>query len=189
MRFAHEATGRWFPWSLQNWDNSAGSFKRAWRHIVNQFKAVGARKNVKFVWSNYVPRKGSYPGDKWVDYVGVTILNFGKEPGKKNRWRNMPGLVNRSVKLAKYFSKRPIMLSEVASNDRGGSKAAWIKDGYLKTYRNQPRVKAILYLDTDAVIAQRHPSWRLNLPSNGSALAAYAKIVRSRNAFKGHIPK
>ncbi len=188
VRFAHEATGRWFPWSLQNWNNSAASFKKAWRHIHKQFKAVGAIRHVKFVWSNYLPRKGAYPGDRYVDYVGVTILNFGKQAGKRNRWREMPGLVNRSVKLAKQFSKRPIMLSEVASNYQGGNKAAWIRKGYMKTYRSQPRVQAILYLDTEAVIAQKHPSWRLDLPSNGSALQAYANIAK-RRAFKGHIPK
>ena len=92
------------------------------------------------------------------------------------------------MKLAKAFSKRPIMLAEVASNHVGGNKAAWIKDGYLKTYQKQPRVKAILYLDTAAVTAQRHPSWRLNLPSNDSALRAYANIAK-RNPFKGRLPR
>ena len=184
VRFAHEATGKWFPWSLQNWGNSPAKFKKAWRRITEQFKAVGARKNVKFVWSNYVPRKGSYPGDRYVDYVGVTILNF----GSAKKWRSMPGLVNSAVKAAKSFSKRPIMLSEVASNHRGGNKATWLKNGYLNTYKKQPRVKAILYLDTAAVTAQRHPSWRLDLPSNGAALRAYANIAK-RNAFKGRLPK
>jgi hypothetical protein len=43
VRFAHEMNGNWFPWSLLNFDNSPATFQAAWRHIVRQFRAVGAR--------------------------------------------------------------------------------------------------------------------------------------------------
>jgi hypothetical protein len=189
VRFAHENAGGWFPWSLKNWSNNPAKFKRAWRHIVKLFRKERVfRRHVRFVWSNYLPRKKSYPGDKWVDYIGITILNFGAQ----KKWKPMPGQVRRGVRLAKKVSRRkPVMLAEVASHYKGGNKARWIRNGYLKTYRKFPKVKAILYLDTNQPAAQGrlgHPDWRLVQPPNGSALAAYANIAK-RKAFQGHIPK
>ena len=42
VRFAHEAAGPWFPWSIRKFDNSAANYKGAWRHLHKQFATVGA---------------------------------------------------------------------------------------------------------------------------------------------------
>ena len=176
VRFAHEAAGPWFPWSIRKFDNSAANYKGAWRHLHKQFATVGARKNALFIWSQYFPRKGTYPGDRYIDYIGFTVLNFGRHQkrinGKwvwKNKWRTAASQVNPAVKAVKSFSKRPILLMEVASSHLGGNKSRWLRQGYLKAYRQHPRIRGILYLDTSVpsnVRGQRHPDWRLVIGAN-----------------------
>ncbi len=183
VRPFHEATGTWFPWSIGRFDNTVQKYKAAWRHLHTQFQKVGARKHARFIWSNYTPRKGSYPGDKVINYVGFTVLNFGSQ----KKWRSMTSIVNNFVKRTKQFSKRPILITEVASHFRGGNKAKWLKGGYLKAYNKHPRIKGILYLDTNVPQrGQRHPDWRLVQPKNGSAVNAYRQLVNNPR-FKGKL--
>ena len=188
VRFAHEATGHWFPWSIGNNGNTVRNYKKAWRHIDKIFRQEGARKYTLFLWSNFLPKSKSYPGDKVVDYVGATIMNYGISGSEGKRdWTALPTKVSRVVSLARKFTRKPIFLAEVGSNHKGGNKAAWIKRGYNNVFKRFPRVKAILYLDTDEPHrAVAHPDWRLAMPRNGSAVRAY-RIVANSARFKGRL--
>ena len=183
VRFAHEATGHWFPWAIGKFDNTRKNYKAAWRHIDKLFRQVGARKYVRFMWSNVYPFAWAYPGNKVVDYVGITILNFGAQ----RKWKPMRPMVDKRVEQSLKFTKKPIILAEVASHYKRGSKAKWIRNGYLKAYRRQPKVEAIMYLDTNQPHQEMgHPDWRLVRPDDGSAMAAYAAIA-AKYKFQGHI--
>jgi len=184
IRFAHEQTGTWFPWGIGKFDNTKKNFKAAWRYVWREFKKVGALKYVRFLWSNVWPRRYAYPGDKYVDYVGLTILNFGWD---SKDWRPMDPMVNNRVKNASKFSKKPVILAEVASGDAGGSKARWIKQGYKKAYKKYPRIKGIMWLDTNEPhIEAGHPDWSLQVPADQSALAAYRGLA-AQGKFRGRI--
>ena len=185
VRFAHEATGKWFPWSISRTFNSMATYKAAWRHIDKLFRKVGARKYTRFLWSNLTPRPRSYPGDRYVDYVGATIMNYGTVRDK--RWRSLEGKVRKVTRQARRFTKKPVFLAEVGSNHKGGNKATWIRRGYLKTFAKYPKVKAIMYLDTDKPhLNVSHPDWRLVKPKDGSAVAAY-RAVAANPRFQGRI--
>ena len=125
VRFAHEMNGNWFPWSIGNHGNTPDSFVKAWRHVVSEVRSVGAR-NVKFLWSPYNAESGGYgpfyPGNAYVDYVGVTSLNWGNE-----RWRSLPDLLSRPMNVLRNVSRtsgnpqgKPVILPEVGSNHLGG---------------------------------------------------------------------
>ena len=188
VRFAHEATGHWFPWSVGRHGNTVKNYKKAWRHIDKIFRQVGARKYTRFLWSNFVPKPKAYPGDKYVDYVGATIMNYGKSGTEgKNGWVGLPKRVDRVAELARGFTKKPLFLIEVGSNHRGGDKAKWIRRGYNLVWKRFPKVKAIMYLDSDQPHkAQSHPDWRLVKPWDGSAVRAYRQVANS-GKFKGRI--
>ncbi|MFV2063624.1 MAG: glycosyl hydrolase, partial [Chloroflexota bacterium] len=51
LRFAHEANGTWFPWTVGVWDNTPYTFKKFWRYVWNIFKQEGALPYVDFLWS------------------------------------------------------------------------------------------------------------------------------------------
>jgi hypothetical protein len=193
VRFAHEMNGTWFPWSIGNHGNTPGSFVKAWRHVVSEFRAVGAR-NVKFLWSPYNAEAGGYvafyPGNAYVDYVGVTSLNWGNE-----RWRWLPDLLARPMQILRNVSRsgafpqgKPVILPEVGSNHLGGPKADWIRSGYAHAYKKYPTIRAMVYLDYNtAAITAGQPDWRLVMPEDGSAMSAY-RSISSKPIFRASFP-
>lgn len=183
VRWAHEASGNWFPWSIGKSGNTVANYKASWRRIDRIFRQVGARRYTKFVWSNLMPSRLHYPGHKYVDYIGATVMNY----GKARQWRSMNKVVTKVVARARKFSPKPIILAEVGSSHKGGNKAGWIKTGYVQVYNRFPQVKAIMYLDTNApALRVRHPDWRLVKPAGNSAVAAYRWLARSPK-FSGRI--
>jgi len=183
VRFAHEASGNWFPWSIGKAGNTVKNYKAAWRRIDRIFRQAGARNNTKFLWSNLMPSRRHYPGDRYVDYIGATVMNY----GKARQWRSMNKVVTKVVSRARKFSRKPIFLAEVGSSHRGGNKAGWIRTGYLQVYKRFPQVRAIMYLDSNApALRVKHPDWRLAKASGPSAVAAYRAIAKSPK-FRGRI--
>jgi hypothetical protein len=198
LRFAHEPNGHWYPWGLARLDNSPKRFKRAWRHIWGIFRSVGAT-NVKFLWNPIeegcagcqpnIRFDRFYPGNKYVDYVGINVFNW----SWGRRWQSLPRLLERPVRrLRQVTSKpwlprgKPVIVGEVASSHIGGNKAKWIRNGYARTYKRLAMVKAIVYLDVD-MRRSGHPDWRLLKPTDGSALRAYSSVA-AMSRFKGVIP-
>src|SRR6202043_2290562 len=49
LRFDHEMNGSWYTWSEQRSGNHPGDYVRAWRHVVDLFRSVGAG-NATWVW-------------------------------------------------------------------------------------------------------------------------------------------
>ena len=85
LRFAHEANGFWFAWGMGRFTNNPKNFKRAWRYVWRIFQDEGALAYVDFLWSVSKQRCPScnpfaqvYPGDRYVDYAGVTAFNWGR---------------------------------------------------------------------------------------------------------------
>jgi hypothetical protein len=183
LRYAHEATGYWFPWSVGRFDNTKENYKAAWRYVWKKFRQVGALRYVDFVWSTVFPYKWAYPGDKYVKYVGLTVLNF----GANRKWRDPGPLIDKRVRASKRITTRPIIIAELATDYLGGNKANWLKQAYVGSYKKHPSIWAIMYLDTDEPhrIADQ-PDWRLVKPDDGSALRMYQSIASSRR-FQGAI--
>jgi hypothetical protein len=85
IRFAHEMTGGYYPWS-----HDPGKYVLAWRHIVDLFRSVGA-KNAKFIFAPgeslfqsgdeaWLAQVQQYwPGPEHVDYIGTTMINLGRK--------------------------------------------------------------------------------------------------------------
>jgi Glycosyl hydrolase family 26 len=125
LRYAHEMNGTWYPWS-----HDPVAYRRAWRHIVRLFRRAGVR-NVRFVWSPnpslFLPFRPwlrsvrvYWPGRRYVDAVGSTMINFGGEKRYAVR-RFRPRL----RALHRRFRK-PVMLTEV--NTRYGGRVRWLRD-------------------------------------------------------------
>ena len=195
VRLAHEMNGTWFPWALTNFDNSPSRFVGAWRHVVRIFRNTGAR-NVRFLWSPF-QRCGTcssatyetfYPGNRYVDYVGVSALNWGDIA-----WTSLDGLVDESLadlrritRTARHPQGKPVILPEIASNHVGGDKAAWIRDGYAAVFTKWKAVRAMSYFDYDTTFAGQ-PDWRLVQPPEGTAFQAYQSLATQR-AFRASMP-
>ena len=189
VRMAHEPNVSVFPWGKGWFNNSAKRFRKAWKHVVDIFREEDV-DNIKFLWSvakqsckGCNPYKKWFPGNSYVDYAGLTGFNWGGYHGRK--WVSMVKAYTQPMKKFKQFTSKPIIVAETASSHKNGNKAKWIKKGYVAVHERWPRIKGILYLDSDEPHNQiGHPRWRLAKPNNGSAQAAYA-IISAKADFQG----
>jgi mannan endo-1,4-beta-mannosidase len=75
ISFGHEMNGNWYPWGTTG--TTPAEFVAAWRLIHAIFATAGA-SNVIWVWNpnvisaNNVPLQPYYPGDSYVDWIGIT---------------------------------------------------------------------------------------------------------------------
>lgn len=173
LRFGHEMNGDWYPWAEATNGNAAGEYIKAWRHVHRIFRSVGAR-NVDWVWSPNViypgstPLAGLYPGDRYVDWVGVDGYNWGtSQPGK--RWQPFEDLFDPTLAQVARITRKPLMLAEVASTELGGDKAAWIAD-FFAALKRRPQIRAFVWFNHD-----KETDWRIE--SSESARAAFAAGV------------
>jgi hypothetical protein len=165
--------GDWTPWSAGVNGNSAADYVRAWRHLHDVFGRAGA-VNVSWVWSPNVVFHGSsplrklYPGDAYVDWIGIDGYNWGTtRPG--GGWMGFERLFGPTLRQVRRLAHKPLMLSEVASAERGGDKAAWIS-GFFRGLNRNPDVLAFVWFDF-----AKETDWRFT--SSAAARGAFARGV------------
>jgi beta-mannanase len=191
LRFAHENNGYWYIWGNGRCTNTAKKFQKAWQHVWNIFRGkngVGAT-NVKFLYSVYGAKyvTADYPGNKYVDYLGLTALSWGPSVNKK--WQSLVNAMTPGMKALRQISKtKPIIAAEVgagyAPNCAKCDKAAWLSQGYPAVYAKWPQIIGIVYFDFD-MTGQSQPDWRLESPP--TALTAYQNLLKDPR-FEGTFP-
>jgi mannan endo-1,4-beta-mannosidase len=140
LRYAHEMNGFWYPWS-----RDAPSYRRAWRHVVRVVRS-GA-DNVRFVWSVnpslYVAKRSwarnlqSYwPGPRFVDVVGSTMINFG---GHKRY--AVHRFTPRLTTLWRVYRK-PVMITE--ANTQYYHRVLWLRN-LRQMLSEMPWLKAVAW--------------------------------------------
>lgn len=176
LRFAHEPNGDWYPWSPAG-GTSPATYVAAWRHVHDLFATKNVQ-NVRWIWAVNVPHDGSapiaalYPGDDYVDIVGVDGYNWGSTR-PWSRWQSPRELFESTLdEVGQLAPGRPVVITEVASAEAGGSKSDWIRDlvGYMD---NRPAVTAFIWFDHD-----KENDWRLT--STPESAAAMADVLRRR---------
>lgn len=148
LRFAHEFSNPWYGWS-SGYGNSKEDFIRAWRHVHGIFREEGAR-NVAWVWNPYLAADTAfYPGDEYVDWVGLDIFNFG--PVVENGWwMDFFTLLHGLYQPMQRFGK-PILIAETGTVGEGGNKAEWYRDLFRSLGAGSfPAVKALVLFDHPA---------------------------------------
>jgi hypothetical protein len=175
IRFAHEMNGNWDPWDRGVNGNSATSYIAMWRHVVTLFRQQGA-SNVQWVWApnvnyqNHFPFTDLYPGDAYVDWVGLDGYN-----GQSAGWASFADIFSSSYRALSALTTRPMMITETASFEGASSsaKAAWIRTAFLSTIPTAlPRVRAVIWFDRD-----KERDWRVQ--SSTASLAAWRAVVAS----------
>jgi hypothetical protein len=175
LRFAHEMNLLSSDWGPNKAGNTGSGYVDAWRHVVTLFREEGA-SNVEWVWAPNVDYGGRpftqfYPGDDYVDYVGLDGYNWGTSGGEA--FANFSKIFASSYATATALSSKPVIITETACSETGGSKAAWIEETYLKTIPEKfPRIAGVIWFNDD-----KERDWRVN--SSQASLDAYRKVVAS----------
>jgi mannan endo-1,4-beta-mannosidase len=135
IRFMHEMNGRWYPWGQGANGNTAEDYVAAWRHVWTIFEEEGASANVHWEWAPNEQFEGSspleplYPGDAYVDQIGISAYNWGvRNYGPVfSRWREFGPMVDPTLDAIAALADRPLGVSETGSSPVGGDRAAWIE--------------------------------------------------------------
>lgn len=177
IRFAHEMNGDWYPWGRGISGNTPADFVAAWRRVHDIFREEGAT-NVRWVWSpnvadaNSTPYNLIYPGDAYVDWVGVVGYNWGASYSWSG-WVTFAALFGPSYAQLVTLTQKPLMITEVGSSETGGDKAAWILQGLLSDLPLRfPRVRAVLWFN-----ANQEADWAIT--TSPTAFDAFRRVVES----------
>jgi mannan endo-1,4-beta-mannosidase len=182
IRPMHEMNGRWYPWAGTMNGNTPQEFVAAWRRIHDLFAAEGVT-NVTWVWSinsESLPataenRFGAYyPGDKYVDWVGISGFNWGASRPPASTWRSFSTIYDTPLAYLKSL-KKPVVISEFGCVEGGGDKAAWLADAYTRIRTQHPEVKAVLYFDSFEKGPNDEQDWRI--ATSQASLDAYRQAV------------
>jgi endoglucanase len=155
--------------------NNAPLYVSAYRHMHDLFVAAGAT-NVVWAWCpNVTDINGGnrntldyYPGDAYVDWTGVDGYNWGSGGGFA--WQSFHDVFARIYPILATKGK-PILIGEMASDENGGDKGAWI-DAILPTLKNDfPMIKGLVWFDV-----HKERNWQIN--SSPASLAAYQRFAQ-----------
>jgi len=189
LRILHEFNGDWYPWCIATNDKNPDLFIKAFRHIHSIFKAQQV-SNVKFIWcpnSMSVPQQkwnfimDAYPGDEYVDLVGLDIYNgAGKESGVWRSFRK-EGIGNYFI-LTEQLPAKPLLICEVASRERTSSepgtaqtKAEWIGQLSEALKWDMSKIKLLCWFNEKS---------KFKINSSESARKAYLKYILLNDYFK-----
>lgn len=170
LRWAAEFNGEWNPAY-----GRPRQFVAAWRHLVSRFRHEGAT-NVRWVWCPFAvqpPRRRAeawrqyYPGDRFVDSVGMDGYNWGTAR-PWSRWQSFAEIFGPLYR--DYAGRKPLMVCEVGSAEVGGDKAAWIRAMGAGLAGRFSKVDAVLWFH-----ANKETDWRID--SSPAALRAFRSIA------------
>jgi len=131
IRTMREMNGHWYPWG------QSGKFKPAWRHIHHIFNEEGANEYATWVW-NPIVNEGRvhyatianhyYPGDEFVDWIGLNGFNFGPVSGN-HLWNSfkITYSLGYSIMRKKHHNK-PILIAEVGCYPNRKRKPQWFRE-------------------------------------------------------------
>lgn len=151
FRLNNEMNGDWCQYSAYHYGKDADFYIELYRYIFDIFQK-NAADNVIFVWN---PNERSYPdfswnhymayypGDDYVDIVGLTGYNNGNYySGEK--WRSFEQIYDPLYQDYDNRFNHPLMITEFGSSSFGGDKAFWIDDMFAKISK-YPRIKSAVW--------------------------------------------
>jgi len=175
INFAPEMNGAWEPWGPGVNGNTASQYVAVYRKVVDMFRAAGAT-NVGWIWdpntawNSSTTYKQYYPGDGWVDWVGMDGYNFGTTTS--DGWLTPQQIFSGSYASLRALTSKPVIIEETGCAEQGGNKSAWITR--LATYVPQymPAVRALVWFNVD-----KEADWRVN--SSPAALQSFQQLAAS----------
>ncbi|QIB68979.1 endoglucanase [Aminipila butyrica] len=153
FRLGNEMNGDWCPYSSYNTARDTAIFREFYKYVYSFFETANAQ-NVIWVWNpngasfpnfNWNDEMMYYPGDKYVDVVGMTAYNTGTYYSGET-WKEFnqlyEGLYNEYC--AKF--QQPLMITEFASANMGGDKNQWVINMF-NTIPYYNRIKVAIWWD------------------------------------------
>jgi hypothetical protein len=146
LSFGHEMNGPWSSWGYGK--TSPATFVQAWKHIVTEFRSLGA-SNVTWLWTANIinntktgtipnPRPW-WPGPAYVNWVGLDGYYL------KANWQFAP-LFGPTINAVRQFTSAPILIAETGAETTTTDQPAKVADLFagVKSYG----LLGLVYFDT-----------------------------------------
>jgi Glycosyl hydrolase family 26 len=176
-----EMNGTWYGYSPGVNGNTAADFIAMWRHVHDLFVSAGAT-NVTWVFAPnvdpnhvYTPIASLYPGDAYVDWTGLDGYNWGSNAG--DPWLSFAQIFGPSYSDLQAITSKPVMVNEVASEEAGGDKAAWITNTLTQLPQAFPNIKAFQWFNWR--IFEKNVWWSWEVESSSASQQAFANAIGS----------
>lgn len=181
VRLINEMNGDWDPWCAWFFGKDTDLYIYAWQHMIDLMREHGGDK-LLFVWN---PHDRSYPdfdwnnahlyypGDDYVDWVGLTGYNNGtSHPG--DIWRDFDQIYQPLyADYLQRYSAKPFMITEFSTNEHGGSKVKWLEEGFRSLAKNYPNIKIATWFDGQDGL------WEYQIDSSPAAFLAFKRELKN----------
>ncbi|MFI0351471.1 glycoside hydrolase family 26 protein [Actinomadura sp. 9N407] len=174
-------------------DNKASSgmgtpeeYAAAWRRVVSVFRDEGA-DNVRFVWTltdqTFAQKQPEryYPGDAYVDHIGVDAYNWHQCRGRSEGWRSLAELIEPHRQFGLRHPGKGLMILEwgsVEDADRPNRKARWLDEAArLFTKPEYRGYKALLHWDDRYARGETPAECNWDYRTSPAATAAWRRMV------------
>jgi len=151
FRLNNEMNGDWCWYSAYYTAKDAELYKALWIYIHTIFAQHNV-DNVIWIWNPHDVSKPDfkwnhymtyYPGDEYVDVIGLTGYNTGTYfPGEQ--WRGFDNIYQTIYAEYNELFPKPFMISEFGSNSVGGDKAQWI-NAMFDTIKQFSNIKVAIW--------------------------------------------
>lgn len=184
LRFASEMNGDWV-----GYHGDPAKYIEKWQLVTRVMRERAP--NVAMVWCPYAMPMSNvmdyYPGDEYVDWVGVNLYNvtyFNQDPRSPARDVGPRELLRPMYDL--FADRKPIMICEYATTHFSALEnrsvpyfaANNIMELYQSLPREFPRVKAIYYFSSNNLALAHRRNNNYSLLEDGVVLDAYRKVTR-----------
>ncbi|WP_202976446.1 glycoside hydrolase family 26 protein [Anaerophilus nitritogenes] len=141
FRLNNEMNGDWCVYSSYYSSKDTNLYKEVWKYIYHVFEKNGVDNVLwvwnphdlsfpNFKWNHYLTY---YPGDEYVDIIGLTGYNTGNYyPGEI--WRSFEEVYPHVYNEYMDIFEQPFMITEFGSNEIGGDKVKWIHEMFDYMY-------------------------------------------------------
>lgn len=161
-------------------------YAQAWRRVVSVFRAEGA-SNVRYVWTltdaSFAEGVADryYPGDAWVDHIGVDAYNWFDCRGRREKWRSLADLIEPHRVFGRRHPDKGLMILEwgtVEDPDRPNRKARWLDEAArLFTRPEYRQYRALLHWDDRYTRGQAPARCNWDYTTSPAALAAWRRLA------------
>ena len=152
VRFAHEMEIRpnyglgWYSWQIG--EDGGQSYREAWIHVVTLAREIAP--NIRWIWApNRADQytKPYYPGDEYVDYVGITLNHKGDRRIPYRCFEDFYRLEATREELEKYGKKIIICETGYSEGDQT------LKERFLQSifdyYSKDENLAAVVFFNED----------------------------------------
>jgi len=156
FRLGNEMNGDWCDYSAFHTSKDTVIFREWWKYVYGFFERAGANANTIWVWNpngvsfpnfKWNDELMYYPGDQYVDVVGLTKYNTGTYYYRYGeRWQEFHELYDDIyARYIKHYGQS-LMIPEFASASMGGDKEQWVINMF-EHIRNYDRIKMAIWWD------------------------------------------